>query len=191
MATVLEDRAEALDPRPESVTHPVTPVAGPEGHPFHPILVTIPIGAWVSSFLFDVASRVSDDPVTFGRGAIWLIWIGVAGAAAAALFGLLDLRTIPGGTPARSTALAHLSLNSAALVLWAVDGWARDANWKYPFETPWWGFALSAVALILISASGYLGGRLSYHYGVRVAGGRKQAEGYELHDADQPTLDLG
>ena len=26
---------------------PVTVLAGPYGHPFHPILVTVPIGAWV------------------------------------------------------------------------------------------------------------------------------------------------
>ena len=25
---------------------PVTVLAGPYGHPFHPILVTVPIGAW-------------------------------------------------------------------------------------------------------------------------------------------------
>ena len=28
---------------------PASPVAGPYGHPFHPILVTIPIGSWVAS----------------------------------------------------------------------------------------------------------------------------------------------
>lgn len=26
---------------------PATPLAGPYGHPLHPVLVTIPIGAWV------------------------------------------------------------------------------------------------------------------------------------------------
>lgn len=193
MATVTEDDRsdEHRDPRPDSVTHPATLLAGPEGHPFHPVLVTLPIGAWLSSFLFDIGSRTSDDPVTFGRGAIWLIWIGVAGAALAALFGLLDLRTIPAGTPARSTGMVHLALNTGATVLWAVNGWVRDAQWGSPFHTEWWGFALSAVGLLLIAASGVLGGRLSYHYGVRVAGGRKLEEGYEHHDPHQPSLDLG
>ena len=27
--------------------HPGTTLAGPYGHPFHPILVTVPIGVWV------------------------------------------------------------------------------------------------------------------------------------------------
>lgn len=34
---------------------------GPYGHPFHPILVTVPIGAWVCSLVLDVASRATDD----------------------------------------------------------------------------------------------------------------------------------
>ncbi len=35
---------------------PVTVLAGPYGHPFHPILVTVPIGAWVASFVFEFIS---------------------------------------------------------------------------------------------------------------------------------------
>jgi hypothetical protein len=31
-------------------------------HPFHPILVTVPIGAWVSGLVFDIASHVIGDP---------------------------------------------------------------------------------------------------------------------------------
>ncbi|MEU3526487.1 DUF2231 domain-containing protein [Streptomyces sp. NPDC038707] len=37
-------------------------LAGPYGHPFHPILVTVPIGAWATSLVFDIASHVA------GRG---------------------------------------------------------------------------------------------------------------------------
>ena len=29
-------------------------LAGPEGHPFHPLLVPLPIGAFVSSLIFDI-----------------------------------------------------------------------------------------------------------------------------------------
>ena len=35
-------------------------LAGPYGHPFHPVLVTIPIGAWVSSVVLDIGARVTD-----------------------------------------------------------------------------------------------------------------------------------
>jgi uncharacterized membrane protein len=32
-------------------------LAGPEGHPFHPLLVPLPIGAFVSSLIFDILTR--------------------------------------------------------------------------------------------------------------------------------------
>jgi uncharacterized membrane protein len=38
--------------------------------------------------------------------------------------------------------------------------------------------ALSIVALVVLSASGFLGGKLAYRYGVRVADERTQAEGF-------------
>ncbi len=44
------------DVRPDK--EPVSIVAGTYGHPIHPILVTIPIGAWISSLVFDIASHV-------------------------------------------------------------------------------------------------------------------------------------
>ena len=37
-------------------------LAGPYGHPFHPILVTVPIGAWAGSLVFDIASHLVADP---------------------------------------------------------------------------------------------------------------------------------
>lgn len=77
MATSQAPGGTADDGRPTSVTRPASALAGSEGHPIHPILVTVPIGAWIASLVFDVASRVSDDPATFGRGAMWLLVIGI------------------------------------------------------------------------------------------------------------------
>src|SRR5947199_3175026 len=90
---------------------PVTPLAGPYGHPFHPILVTVPIGAWVASLVFDVISRAGNDAAVFAKGAYWLVGIGIVGALVAAMFGFLDLFAIPTGTRAFKTALTHMSLN--------------------------------------------------------------------------------
>ena len=53
------------------VEHAKRPVsaalAGPYGHPFHPILVTVPIGAWVCSLVFDIASTLSTSPASWRR----------------------------------------------------------------------------------------------------------------------------
>ena len=68
----------------QQAKHPVTVLAGPYGHPFHPMLVTVPIGAWVASLVFDIGSRVVSKPGFLGQGSEWLIAIGVLGALAAA-----------------------------------------------------------------------------------------------------------
>ena len=38
----------------EQVKRPVTGLAGRYGHPVHPALVAVPIGAWIASFVFDI-----------------------------------------------------------------------------------------------------------------------------------------
>jgi uncharacterized membrane protein len=148
--------------------------AGPYGHPIHGLLVTIPIGAWVASFIFDLASMLSDDTATFARGAAWLIAIGLVGAALAAIAGLLDLTKIASGTRARVIVLAHMGINLAVIALFFV-GFLIRINQGYD-EVGIGAFILSLVALALLSVSGYLGGELAYRMGVRVADETTQAD---------------
>jgi uncharacterized membrane protein len=156
--------------------HPVTALAGPHGHPFHPILVTIPIGAWVASLVFDVVSRAGDDAATFAEGAYWLVGIGIVGALAAAIFGFLDLLAIPTGTRAFRTALLHMALNLAVVALFAIGFALRRGLLDEPDGTPLGLLGLSIVALALLGASGWLGGMLTYRYGVRVVDDATQAD---------------
>jgi uncharacterized membrane protein len=159
------------DTHPPAATdgkHPVTALAGPYGHPFHPILVTVPIGAWVASLVFDIVSRVGDDAATFAEGAYWLVGIGIVGALTAAIFGFLDLLAIPTGTRAFRTALVHMALNLAVVALFAVAFALRRSRLDEPDGTPIGVLGLSVVALALLGASGWLGGMLTYRYGVRV-----------------------
>lgn len=157
---------------------PVSIAAGPYGHPFHPMLVTVPIGAWVVSLAFDVASQWAGEAEVLAKGSFWLIGAGILGALAAALFGLLDLLAIPRGTKAFAVGLTHMAINLVVVGLFVVsfalrrgelDSGAVDA-------VP---LAVSAVAVALLGVSGWLGGELSYRYGVRVADEETQAEGFE------------
>ncbi|KDN21883.1 DUF2231 domain-containing protein [Amycolatopsis rifamycinica] len=163
----------------EQAKQPVSAVlAGPYGHPFHPILVTVPIGAWVSSLVFDIGSLIVDDPGFLARGSVWLIAIGVVGALAAALIGTLDLLAIPKGTRAFRTGLTHMSLNLVVTAAYVVGFFWRRAASDGPGPVGIGPLVLSAAALVVLGASGYLGGKLAYHYGVRVAAESTQAQGY-------------
>jgi uncharacterized membrane protein len=159
---------------------PITKAAGPYGHPFHPILVTIPIGAWVTSLVFDVISRINTaGSHSLVDAAYWLIAIGVIGAVVAALFGLMDLVGIPRGTPAFRVGLTHMGLNLGIVALFVANFFWRDSNHSYGLaKTPAGQLALSAVAIALLLVSGWLGGMLSYRYGVRVVDEATQAAGF-------------
>lgn len=153
-------------------------LAGPYGHPFHPILVTVPIGAWVAGSVFDIASHVVGDPTFLARGSVWLIAIGVLGALAAAMIGFLDLFAIPTGTPAFRTGLVHMSLNLVVTIAYALNFWWRAVGGSPHGAVPPGPLALSIISLATLGVSGYLGGKLAYHYGVRVADETAQASGY-------------
>ncbi|MFI6777139.1 DUF2231 domain-containing protein [Nocardia sp. NPDC050412] len=153
-------------------------LAGPYGHPFHPILVTVPIGAWVASLVFDIASHVAGDPQALARGSAWLLAVGVLGALVAAVIGLLDLLAIPTGTTAFRTGLVHMSLNLIVTVTFALDFWWRQSGRGPDGAVPIGQLVLSIIALAVLGVSGFLGGKLAYHYGVRVADETTQAAGY-------------
>lgn len=165
----------------QQAKQPVTNLSGRYGHPLHPALVAIPIGAWIASFVFDIASHLTSDPHVFAEGSRWLIGLGVLGALAAASVGFLDLFAIPAGTRAHRTALLHMSINLVVTGAYAVGFVLRDG--KGPVG--WGVLALSAAALAALSVSGYLGGELAYRYGVRVADETTQAEGYRTDDKEE------
>jgi uncharacterized membrane protein len=176
--TEIETTAPDVLSAVQEAKRPVSSLAGPYGHPFHPILVTIPIGAWVVAFVFDLISRTSDEPYVYARGASWLLMIGVVGALAAAVFGFLDLLAIPAKTRAQRIALVHMTLNLAVVGLEAIGFAMRSSRLHEPGGTPIGLIVLAGVALALLGASGWLGGKLSYRYGVRVVDEATQAEGF-------------
>lgn len=153
-------------------------LAGPYGHPYHPMLVTVPIGAWVISLGFDIASHVASRPAFLTEGSEWLIAIGVAGAIAAGLVGFLDLAVIPPGTRAFRTACTHMCINVTLIVAYGVDFGLRYHSYAHGSPVNGTMIALSAACVAALAVSSYLGGKLTYRYGVRVAAESAQADGY-------------
>jgi len=165
----------------DAAKRPTTVLAGRYGHPLHPALVAIPIGAWTASVVLDVASRLFGSPAsaaTATHAAWWLLALGVLGALAAAALGFLDLVAIPTGTRAWRVGLTHMTCNLTATVLFAVGWFLRRDDVAPAGGTPWRYVVLSLVALALLGAGGFLGGELAYRYGVRVADEATQATGY-------------
>jgi len=177
MGTGSSASAEVLE-RIDHAKHPSSPASGPYGHPFHPMFVTVPIGAWVCSLVFDIAGKAgADDAAAFTTASYWLIGIGVVGAVLAALFGLMDLMRLPRGTAALRWGVTHMTLNLSAVALFAVDFlWRRSTYDEPPVLTG--QLVLSAGALAVLSVSGWIGGMLAFRYGVRVAHETDQAEAY-------------
>jgi uncharacterized membrane protein len=162
----------------EHAKQPISVLAGPYGHPLHPGLVTVPIGAWVAGLVFDVASHLVDPAGSFAEGAEWLIGIGVIGALVAALVGLLDLFAIPTGTAAFRTGLIHMTLNLSVTAAYVVNFLWRHGSYDNGEPVRGGQIVLSALSLAALAVSGYLGGKLAYRYGVRVADEATQAEGF-------------
>ena len=154
-------------------------LAGPYGHPFHPLLVTVPIGAWLASLVFDVGSHIVSAPAFLAQGSTWLIAIGVISALVAAATGFLDLLAIPVDTPAFRTGLMHMGLNLLVTTAYAGNFFLRYASYGRGGGVSAGPLALSAVSLGTLAVSGYLGGKLAFRYGVRVADEATQIEGYQ------------
>lgn len=145
-------------------------LAGPDGHPFHPFVAPVPVGAFVSSLIFDVLTHTRADGLPYlVDGAFWLIGVGLIGALVAAIFGVQDLLKIARGSRAFRTALTHVALNVLAAVLFII-GYAWRAGDHVELDKTRWGqLALSAVAVTVLVVAIWLGQRLTYQYGVRVS----------------------
>jgi len=173
-STATADVLEGID----HAKHPSSLASGPYGHPFHPIFVTVPIGAWVCSLVFDIAGKAgADDAAAFTTASYWLIGIGIVGAVLAALFGLMDLMRLPRGTAALKWGLTHMTLNLSATALFVVGFLWRNSTYETP-PVRTGQLVLSACALAVLGVSGWIGGMLAYRFGVRVAHETDQAEGF-------------
>lgn len=120
------------------------------GHPVHPVLVAIPIGAWTSSLVFDVALR---DP----RGARRLIGLGLAAVPPTLATGWADWSERD--VRQRRVGLLHAAANGAGIALMA-------ASFRRHKRRPGVGStALSVLGMAAIGAGGALGGHLVYGQG--------------------------
>jgi nitrite reductase/ring-hydroxylating ferredoxin subunit/uncharacterized membrane protein len=127
------------------------------GHPVHPVLVSIPIGAWTVAIIFDVIDALRGTKA-FSAAADGSIVVGLCGAVAAAITGLTDFQHT--GKSAMRVAFAHGVLNLSATGLYVVALVLRLEGIRDP------GRALSWLGYGIVALAGFLGGHLSY--GLRI-----------------------
>jgi nitrite reductase/ring-hydroxylating ferredoxin subunit/uncharacterized membrane protein len=127
------------------------------GHPVHPVLVQLPVGAWMSAAFLDALGRDDD-------GARHLIGLGLLASVPAALAGSADWAEQH--EQQLRTGVVHAAANSAAIGLYAGSLLARAR------QRAGLGKALGYAGLAAVAVGGLLGGDISY----RQAGGANHAE---------------
>jgi nitrite reductase/ring-hydroxylating ferredoxin subunit/uncharacterized membrane protein len=134
------------------------------GHPLHPAITDIPIGAWMIAAIFDIIWLVS--PVNYdwaARGALVAVLIGLVGALGAAATGLADWSDSYGAE--RTTGLYHALLNVTATVLYLISAILRfQVASSENIVAAILGFA----GLVAVLIAAYLGGDMVFVRGTNV-----------------------
>ncbi|HEY0757789.1 MAG TPA: DUF2231 domain-containing protein [Acidisarcina sp.] len=134
-------------------------------HPIHPILIALPIGMWVGSWVFDLLSAALKS-WNFANAGYLLAIGGCIGALLAAIPGIIDwVSVIPSGSSGKRKGAIHGILNTAALLVFAFIVFYRRGFDHTPSLLT---LLLSTLGMVLIGVSGWLGGTLSYELQIGV-----------------------
>jgi nitrite reductase/ring-hydroxylating ferredoxin subunit/uncharacterized membrane protein len=130
------------------------------GHPLHPVLTDVPLGAWSVSTALDLYELSTGDE-TFSPGADVAVGIGLIGAGAAAVAGLNDWQFTKSGDPGignkpRRVGALHALLNVGATVCYLGSWWQRRQGDREA------GIASGLAGFCLSMLGAYLGGHLVY-----------------------------
>lgn len=136
--------------------------------PLHPVLAAIPIGSWVASLVFDVASYIAAEPRFLAEGSRWLIVIGLIAAAPTAITGLIDALPVPPRTAAAQVVMWHMGLMMAAWLLYATNFLLRTGTVDAPVPAGLVG--LSGAGVVVLGAAALAGSSLAHRHTPPAAG---------------------
>jgi len=142
---------------------------GLPGHPVHPPLTDVTIGAFTFGTLAAILSRAGVAPHGFAA-AWWLaLVVGACSAVPTAATGLLDWLTITRGSELWKTATVHAlaMITSTVLVVLAIvfghHGYAYG-------DVPTAALVPTVCGFATLVVGGWLGGAITYVHGMRVLG---------------------
>lgn len=138
------------------------------GHPVHPMLVTIPIGLWIFSLAADVIyfGRLTSNPDLWRNIAFFTMAGGIAGALLAAVPGFIDLLSVQ-DKGLRKIGIIHMVLNLFTVALYAVN-WILRLTQATDLALP---FVMSIVGVLVLFVSGWLGATLVHEHRMGVTEG--------------------
>ena len=123
------------------------------GHPLHPAITDVPIGAYVVAVVLDFSGQRAAATAAIGVGIVFMLLAALAGYA--------DYIDLEGKT--RRFGTIHSSLMLVALVLYVVSFVMRLG--AVPSAAEVW---LSVVGFVIVITSAYVGGELVYNLGTQV-----------------------
>lgn len=141
-------------------------------HPLHPMLVPLPIGAFVFLLVTDVTYTMTGEPF-WAEASFWLVVAGVISGLVAGLVGAVDFASIRHAR--HQIGWIHFIGNVALLLVGMVNWYLRTGEARAEAIWPW-GLALTLVTAAILGVTGWAGGELSYRYKVGV-----------LPNSDKPT----
>jgi nitrite reductase/ring-hydroxylating ferredoxin subunit/uncharacterized membrane protein len=133
------------------------------GHPLHPVITDVPIGAWTMSQLFDLASMARGGDDSFDAASDVTLGVGIVAALGAAVTGITDWSDVHMG-PRRRMGLAHALINVAGLTLNLTSLGLRVTSKRNR------GLArsLSAGGYMLNALAAFVAGELVYNLGMAI-----------------------
>lgn len=135
------------------------------GHPVHPLLVTVPIGSWISAAVLDALSGQRD-------ASRKLVALGLAAAVPTVITGYADFSTLD--VPQRRVGAVHAVSNAIGAICMATSYRARRARHDRT------GTVWTLVGLGAVGVGGALGGHLSYAQGGGVYRWQRPSESVDL-----------
>jgi len=135
-------------------------------HPVHPAVVHFPVACWSLATVADVVGLLWAPPWLWPLAFVLTV-LGCVSGLLAALAGFLELLKLPAEHPAGSTANAHMGLALTTWCLYAGSAFLRLHD-QQPVPPGTWALALGGAGLLSLLATGWLGGKLVYGYGVGV-----------------------
>ncbi|NIZ92144.1 Rieske 2Fe-2S domain-containing protein [Kineococcus rubinsiae] len=135
------------------------------GHPLHPVLVQVPVGAWTCAVVLDVlATLVPGHDEGLDRASGALVITGLAGAVPAVAAGWADYADLH--EEQRRIALVHAAANGVSSAVFALSVVARGRGRTLAAR------GLDLLGMSLAGGGAALGGHLSYRW----AAGANHAE---------------